>query len=102
MVGRVDGGNIYLMARRDQAQDAPTGCLSDLLPPARSHLLKLPEFPQIVPQAGIQSLSPWAHEIISYSDHPEVLVVLKVEVRMANNINLSDRKLAFRADFSSY
>lgn len=58
-----------------------------------------PEFPQIVPQAGIQSLSTWAHEIISYSDHPEVLVV---KVRMANNINLSGRKLAFRADFSSY
>lgn len=56
--------------RRDQAQHAPTGCLSDLLPPAGSHLLKLPELPQIVPQAGTQFLSTRAHGIISYSGHP--------------------------------
>lgn len=47
--------------RRDQAQDVPTGSLSDLLPTARSYLLKLPESPREVPQAGIPSLSTRAH-----------------------------------------
>lgn len=77
-----------------------TGCLSDLLPAAGSHLLKFPEFPQIVPQAGIQSLNTWARGIVSYSGHPRGSGSFESEVRMTGNIDLSSRKLAFRADCS--
>lgn len=87
--------------RQNQARCSPTGSLSDLLPAARSHLLKFPQSPRIALVAGS---SPSAHELMG-SFHsksiPEILVILKVEIRVPGNIDLFNRKLAFKVDFSS-
>lgn len=75
--------------------------LSGLLPTARSYLIKCPESPAMLLLVGS---SPAAHELMG-SFHskliPEVLVILKVEISVPGNTDLVNRKLAFKADFSS-
>lgn len=70
-------------------------------PAARSHLLKFPESTRIVRLAGS---SPSALELMG-SFHsktiPKVLVILEVEIRVPRNIDLFNKKLAFKVDFSS-
>lgn len=75
--------------------------LSQALSVTCSHLLMFPESPRIVLLAVS---NPSAHELMG-SFHsktiPELLVTLKVEIRVPGNIDMFNRKLAFKGDFSS-
>jgi hypothetical protein len=72
------GHHVHLMVDRKQRGGSRKGpgtrypqgpAFSDLLPPARSHLLKFPKPPKITPPAGDLGLNTWVSGDISYSNH---------------------------------